>query len=606
MKKREKRCLARIILTIPLLALAIFAPVNGIFKLLLFLVPYFTVGYDVLAGAVRKILGGQMLDEEFLMSIATVGAFVLGENLEAVAVMLFYQIGELFQSIAVGRSRRSIAALMDIKPDRAVAIRDGVETELSPEEVHIGETIAVRPGEKIPLDGVIISGTTSLGTAALTGESLPRDASVGDRVISGSVNLSGLIHVRTESEFSESTVSKILELVENSSEKKARTENFITRFARYYTPIVVTAALLLALVPSVCLGNAPKWIERALVFLVVSCPCALVISIPMSFFGGIGGASRKGILIKGATYLEVLGQVKTFVFDKTGTLTQGSFKVTKIWGNGIGEAELLRIAAEAESRSNHPIAESIVNEYGMSPCEPEEVNEIAGLGVKAVIEGKEIFVGNERLMEQIGIKAETTENVGTVVHVSEKERYLGYILISDELKPDSAEAVSSLRSLGVKKTVILTGDRRAAAEETAEALHVDEVKCELMPEDKVRAVEELLLNDSPLAFVGDGINDAPVLTRADVGIAMGAFGSDAAIEAADIVLMDDKMSRLADAVKIARKTMAIVKENIAFAIGVKLTVLTLGAMGFAGMWLAIFADVGVMVLAILNAMRAMR
>ncbi|MBQ8207498.1 MAG: cadmium-translocating P-type ATPase [Clostridia bacterium] len=606
MKKRQKRDLARILISAPLLIIAYFLPTEGWLRLTIFLIPYIIVGYDVLISAVRNILHGQMLDEQFLMAIATIGALILGEYAEAVAVMLFYQLGELFQSIAVGKSRKSIAALMDIRPDTAVVLREGEEIELSPEEVSVGEIIIIRPGEKVPLDGIITEGSTTLGTAALTGESLPRDAFEGDRVISGSVNLTGLIKVRTESDFSESTVSKILELVENSAEKKARVENFITRFARYYTPIVVIGALLLAVIPPIFVGNWAKWIERALVFLVVSCPCALVISVPLSFFGGIGGASRKGILIKGATYLEVLSKVRTVVFDKTGTLTKGSFKVSEIHPENVSEEELLALAASAESRSNHPIAESIVKAYGDKPEEPECVTEPAGLGIEATVNGRHLYVGNAKLMEKSGAKISDCRKIGTVVHISENEKYLGHIVIADEIKPDSAEAMKALKDIGVKRTVMLTGDRKEVGEAVAAELGVDEVMTELMPEDKVKKVEELLNEKPPLAFVGDGINDAPVLSRADVGIAMGALGSDAAIEAADIVLMDDKPTKIAEAVKIARKTMAIVKQNIIFALAVKGLVLLLGATGHAGMWWAIFADVGVMVLAILNAMRAMK
>ncbi len=606
MKRREKRDITRILIAAPLLIIAHFLPTEGWLRPAVFLIPYIIVGYDVLISAVRNILHAQMLDEQFLMAIATIGALILGEYAEAVAVMLFYQIGELFQSIAVGKSRKSIAALMDIRPDTAVVIRGGEEIELPPEEVEVGEIIIIRPGEKIPLDGVITEGSTTIGTAALTGESLPRDAKAGERVISGSLNLTGLIKVRTESEFSESTVSKILELVENSAEKKARVENFITRFARYYTPIVVIGALLLAVLPPIFVGDLAKWIERALVFLVVSCPCALVISVPLSFFGGIGGASRKGILIKGATYLEVLSKVRTVVFDKTGTLTKGIFNVTEIHPENTSHEELLSLAASAESGSNHPISEAIVKAYGKKTYEPESINELAGLGIEAVVNGRLIYVGNAKLMKKAGAKTVDCNNVGTVVHVSEGSNYLGHIVIADEIKPDSEETMRSLKAIGVKKTVMLTGDRREVGKAVAAELGVSEVMTELMPEDKVRRVEELLISNSPLAFVGDGINDAPVLSRADVGIAMGALGSDAAIEAADIVLMDDKPAKIAEAVKLARKTMAIVKQNIIFALSVKGLVLILGAIGYAGMWWAIFADVGVMVLAILNAMRAMK
>lgn len=606
MKKREKRDLARILISAPLLILAVLLPTEGVLRLATFIIPYVIVGYDVLIGAVRNIFYGQMMDEKFLMAIATVGAFLLGDNAEAVAVMLFYQVGELFQSIAVGKSRRSIAALMDIRPDTAVVLRGEDEYEVSPDEVAIGEIIVIRPGEKVPLDGVIVEGCTTLGTAALTGESLPLEAECGDRVISGSVNLTGLIKVKTESEFSESTVSKILELVENASEKKAKTENFITRFARYYTPIVVIGAALLALIPPLFVGEWSKWIERALVFLVVSCPCALVISVPLSFFGGIGGASRKGILIKGATYLELLSKVKTLVFDKTGTLTKGSFEVTEIHPEGCDENELLYLAAHAECRSNHPIAKSITEKFGKETKEPESICELAGLGIEAVIEGRHIFAGNARLMQKAGADITDCDRIGTVIHISEGEKYLGHIVISDEIKPQAAEAVETLKKLGIKKTVMLTGDKKAVGESVAAEVGVNEVMSELLPEDKVNRLEELLDSSSPLAYVGDGINDAPVLSRADVGIAMGALGSDAAIEAADIVLMDDNIMKLAEAIKTARKTMSIVKQNIIFSLSVKALVLILGATGHAGMWLAIFADVGVMVIAILNSIRTIK
>ncbi len=606
MKRRDKRALTRILITIPLFIAANLLPLEGYMRLAVFAVPYLVIGYDVLIRALSNIFRLQMLDEQFLMAIATAGALALGEYSEAVAVMLFYQVGELFQSLAVGKSRRSIAALMDIKPDRAVVLCGGEELEVSPEDVSVGEIIVIRPGERIALDGTVISGRTTLGTAALTGESLPRDATEGDRVISGSVNLTGLIQVRVESEFADSTVSKILELVENASEKKAKAENFITRFARYYTPIVVGCALALAVIPSLIVGDAAKWIERALVFLVVSCPCALVVSVPMSFFGGIGGASRKGILIKGATYLETLAKVRTFVFDKTGTLTKGTFTVTEIHGEGICETELIKIAATAESRSNHPVAKSIVKAHNGETAAPENFTELPGLGVEAVTDGSHIFVGNEKLMKQTGIAPIDITSAGTVVHIAKDKKYLGYIVISDEIKEDSADALKRLKALGVKKTVMLTGDRADVGKAVGDLLGLGEVLTELLPEDKVNEVEKLLSENSPLAYVGDGINDAPVLSRADIGIAMGAYGSDAAIEAADIVLMDDKMSKLPEAVAVARKTMAIVKENVVFAIGVKVLVLLLGALGFAGMWLAVFSDVGVMVLAVLNAMRAMK
>lgn len=605
MKRREKRNLIKICVAALLLIVAFVFPLEGYIKVALFIIPYIIVGYDILLGAVRNIFYGQMMDEKFLMTVATIGAIILGEYGEAAAVMLFYQIGELFQSLAVGKSRRSIAALMNIMPDSAVVLREGKEICLSPEEVVPGELILIRPGEKVPLDGIIVEGSTTLNTSALTGESLPRDAAVGDRIISGSVNLTGFIKVKTESEFSKSTVSRILELVENSSEKKAKTEKFITRFARYYTPIIVACSLLIGLLPPIFFGQWAKWIERALVFLVISCPCALVISIPLSFFGGIGGASRKGILIKGATHLENLSSIRTVVFDKTGTLTKGNFSITEIHPLNGDEEELLSLAACAESHSNHPIAESIMKGYGKETAVPESITELAGLGIEARISGKRIFVGNEKLMQKAGAKASVYNPIGTAIHISEEDKYLGHIIISDEIKPNSAEALRKLKALGIKKTVMLTGDKKEVGEAVASELGLSDVSTELMPEDKVGKVEELLTENGKLAFVGDGINDAPVLSRADVGIAMGGVGSDAAIEAADVVLIDDNPIKIAEAIRIARKTMSIVRQNIFLALFVKGLILLLGSVGYAGMWLAIFADVGVMVLAVLNAMRAM-
>lgn len=613
MTRKQKRNLCRIIVSAVLFAAATIIShifeLNRFVLLAIYLVPYFVVGYDVVIGAVRNLFGGQMLDEKFLMTIATVGVFVQGKEYgEGTMVMLLYQVGELFQSIAVGKSRKSIASLMDIRPDRATVVRDGKETEVSPEEVAVGETIVIRPGEKVPLDGTVIEGDTTLNTAALTGESAPRSASVGDKIASGSVNLTGVIYVKTESVFAESTVSKILELVENASEKKAKAENFITKFARYYTPIVVIGALVLGIIPPIFDGKWSEWIGRALIFLVVSCPCALVISVPLSFFGGIGGASRKGILIKGAAYLEQMSDVKTIVFDKTGTLTKGSFSVTAIHPESISEGDLLDIAAAAESHSTHPIAESIVNAHGghINDERIGKITELSGLGIEAVIDGETIYVGNGKLMDKAGAKWHDCHNVGTIIHISKGSEYLGHIVISDEVKPDSKQAIRDIKSCGVKKTVMLTGDRHAVGEYVANELGIDEVHCELMPKDKVDEVEKLLDPKEKLAFVGDGINDAPVLMRADVGIAMGALGSDAAIEAADIVLMDDKPSNIAKAIKISRKTMRIVKENIVFALAVKVLVLLLTTVGYTNMWVAIFADVGVMVLAILNAMRCMK
>lgn len=609
MSRKHKKRLARIIIAAAALAVIALLPVDDKIKAVLFLLPYLIVGWDVLWSAVRNIAHGQVFDENFLMSLATVGAYALGDYVEAAAVMLFYQVGELFQSIAVGKSRKSIAALMDIRPDSAVVLRNGEEIKVSPEEVQKGETVIVRAGEKIPLDGIVLEGETSVNTAALTGESLPRDIQAGDRVVSGSVNLNGVITVKTESVYSDSTVAKILDLVENSSSKKAKTENFITRFARYYTPCVVAAAVLLAVLPPLISGGGfTDWIQRALIFLVVSCPCALVISVPLSFFGGIGGASKRGILIKGANYTEVLSKVGTVVFDKTGTLTKGIFKVTAVHPESMSEAELLDVAAAAESYSNHPIAESVITAHGghIDRARIGKVTEHAGMGVEAVIDGRDIFAGNGKLMDLAGAKWHDCHIAGTVIHISEGENYLGHIVISDETKPDSKSAVAALKGLGITKTVMLTGDKKEIGEAVGKELGLDEVKAELLPDGKVAAVEKLLDEKTPLAFVGDGINDAPVLARADIGIAMGGMGSDAAIEAADVVLMDDKPSKLPEAIKIARKTMSIVRQNIIFALAVKAVVLVLGALGIAGMWLAIFADVGVTVLAILNAMRAMR
>lgn len=609
MSRKHKKRLARIIIAAAALAVIVLLPGNDIIKAVLFLLPYLIVGWDVLWSAVRNIVHGQVFDENFLMSLATVGAYALGDYVEAAAVMLFYQVGELFQSIAVGKSRKSIAALMDIRPDSAVVLRNGGEIKVSPEEVQKGETVIVRAGEKIPLDGIVLEGETSVNTAALTGESLPRDIQAGDRVVSGSVNLSGVITVKTESVYSDSTVAKILDLVENSSAKKAKTENFITRFAKYYTPCVVASAVLLAVLPPLMSGSGwAEWLQRALIFLVVSCPCALVISVPLSFFGGIGGASKRGILIKGANYTEVLSKVGTVVFDKTGTLTKGIFKVTAVHPESMSEAELLDVAAAAESYSNHPIAESIITAHGghIDRARIGKVTEHAGMGVEAVIDGRDIFAGNGKLMDLAGAKWHDCHIAGTVIHISEGENYLGHIVISDETKPDSKSAIAALKDLRVTKTVMLTGDKKEIGEAVGKELGLDEVKAELLPDGKVAAVEKLLNEKTHLAFVGDGINDAPVLARADIGIAMGGMGSDAAIEAADVVLMDDKPSKLPEAIKIARKTMSIVRQNIIFALAVKAVVLVLGALGIAGMWLAIFADVGVTVLAILNAMRAMR
>lgn len=577
-----------------------------------FLIPYLVIGWDVLWRAVRNIAHGQVFDENFLMAIATVGAFFIGEYAEAVFVMLFYQVGELFQSYAVGKSRQSIAELMEIRPDYANVERDGQVEQVDPDEVEVGETILIKAGERVPLDGVVLEGRSDLDTAALTGESLPREVQSGDDVISGCVNLTGLLKVQVTKAFEESTVSKILDLVENAGSKKARAENFITKFARYYTPAVVFAAIALAVLPP--LIGAMTWSEslhRALIFLVISCPCALVISVPLSFFGGIGGASRAGVLVKGGAYLEVLSRTQIVVFDKTGTLTKGVFNVTAIHPEQCGEDRLLELAALAESWSEHPIARSLREAYGkeIDASRVADVEERSGRGVRAVVDGTEIFVGNDKLMDDIGVSWHPCHRVGTTVHVASSGEYLGHIVISDEVKEDAARAVSDLKALGVARTVMLTGDAQAVGESVGKQLGLDEVHAQLLPADKVERVEELLAKKTGkgcLAFVGDGINDAPVLSRADVGIAMGGLGSDAAIEAADVVLMDDKPSKIAVAIRIAQKTLVIVRQNIAFALGVKALVLVLGALGQANMWEAVFADVGVSVIAILNAMRAMK
>ncbi len=609
MTKKNKRTLGLIIASAVLLFIAFLLNESfslGPFAIAVFAVPYLLVGYEVLWSAARNIFHGQVFDEQFLMSIATIGAFAIGEYPEAVFVMLFYQVGELFQSIAVGKSRRSIAALMEICPERAVVLRDGEETEVKPDEVELGETIVIRAGERIPLDGVIISGATSVDTAALTGESLPVERSEGERVVSGTVNLTGLIRVRVESAFAESTVSKIMGLIEDATEKKTKYENFITRFARYYTPAVVIGALLLAVIPPIFDGAWLSWLERALTFLVISCPCALVVSVPVSFFCGIGAASRRGILIKGSSYIEALSLVDTFVFDKTGTLTNGSFRVESVEAKGISETELLTIAAAAESYSSHPIAAAIVSAAGETSPGAESVEELSGFGIRAHINGNEYFIGSSRLMQRIGAEHSPTAEGKTSVFVARGKEYLGCITISDEVKPDAAEALAALKAAGIKKTVMLTGDGEGTAAEVGARVGVDELYARLLPADKVTAVERLIDGGDRVAFVGDGINDAPVLARANVGIAMGALGSDAAIESADVVLMDDKLSKLKAAVAISRKTMRIVKQSILFILITKALILALGALGLAEMWVAIFGDVGVMVLAVLNAMRAMR
>ena len=612
MRKKQKKTLVRIILSAVLLVAAALIPVDGIVKLVLFLIPYAVIGWDVLWKAIRNIAHGQVFDENFLMAIATVGAFALGEYPEGVAVMLFYQVGELFQSYAVGRSRQSIAALMDIRPDYANIEQDGKLVQVDPEDVAVGDTIVIKAGEKIPLDGVVLEGSSAVDTAALTGESLPRDVDPGDDVVSGCINQSGLLKVRVTKVFGESTVAKILDLVENSSSKKARAENFITRFARYYTPVVVIGAVLLAVLPPLLFGGDwSDWLQRALIFLVISCPCALVISVPLSFFGGIGGASKQGILVKGSNYLEALAKTETVVFDKTGTLTKGTFQVTAVHPDRISKGELLELAAMAESYSEHPISRSLREAY-QKPVDASrvtDVEEISGHGVRAKVDGHDVYAGNGKWMDRIGASWRNCHRTGTVVHVAVDGEYAGHIVISDAVKPDAAAAIEALKREGVKKTVMLTGDVKAVGEAVAREIGIDEVHAELLPGDKVDQVERLLKNTSgkgKLAFVGDGINDAPVLSRADIGIAMGGLGSDAAIEAADIVLMDDKPSKLAVAVRISRKTLRIVRQNIVFALGIKLLFLALGAFGMANMWEAVFADVGVSVLAILNASRALR
>lgn len=620
--KKQKKMTIRIIIAIALLAVIAvtlrFIELPWWAELVLYAIPYVIAGYDVLKTAFINLIHGQIFDEKFLMMVATIGAFGTGEYPEASFVMLFYQVGELFQSIAVGRSRKSIAKLMDIRPDSATVIRDGEEIEVSPEDVEVGETIIVKPGEKIPLDGVIIEGESSVNQAALTGESAPVDKAFSDNVISGTLNLTGVIKVRTTSTFGQSTVSKILELVENASDKKAKVENFITKFARYYTPAVVIAALLLAVIPPLFLGIEnweiwKAWLTRACVFLVVSCPCALVVSVPLSFFGGIGGASKDGILIKGAGYMEVLSKIDTVVFDKTGTLTKGVFEVDDVHPNIVSVAELKDIAACCESFSSHPVAQSIVraHEGHIDKSLIGDVNEIAGKGVKAVVDGKTYYCGNGQLMDMCGAKWHDCHLTGTIIHVAREAdgdvEYLGHIIINDQIKDDSASAIKELKNAGVKRLVMLTGDKKSVAENVAEKLGLTGFFAELLPADKVAKVEELLsTGKGRLAFVGDGINDAPVLMRADCGIAMGAMGSDAAIESADVVLMDDKPSKIADAMKIARKTMRIVWENIIFALGVKAVILILGAFGIANMWIAVFGDVGVLIIAILNAMRCMK
>ncbi len=623
MSKKQKKMLVRIIAAAVLLIVLNFIPATGIVRFILYLVPYLVIGYDILLKALKGIKNRQVFDENFLMAVATVGAIALalydrsGDYTEAVAVMLFYQVGEWFQSYAVGKSRRNISELMDIRPDYANVERDGRLEKVDPDEVEIGSVIVVQPGEKVPIDGIIIEGSSSLNTSALTGESLPRDARAGDEIISGCINMTGVLKIRTTKEFGESTVSRILDLVENASSRKSRSEDFISKFARVYTPAVCYAALALAFLPPLvrmfALGlpaDWGTWIYRALTFLVISCPCALVISIPLSFFAGIGGASNAGVLVKGSNYLETLSQTKIVVFDKTGTLTQGVFEVNGIHHNELEDEKLIEYAALAESASSHPISRSLQKAYGkeIDRSRVTDIKEISGGGVIARVDGAEVAAGNDKLMNQLGVPYINCHSVGTIIHMAVNGTYAGHIVISDVVKPHSKEAVQALKAAGVRQTVMLTGDARKVADQVASELGLDSVYSELLPEDKVNKVEELLKNkpeNAKLAFVGDGINDAPVLGRADIGIAMGAMGSDAAIEAADVVLMDDDPLKIAKAIRISRKCLRIVYQNIIFAIGIKLICLVLGAMGIANMWLAIFADVGVMIIAVLNAIRAL-
>ena len=623
MNKKQKKMLIRILAAAAMMAVLAFIPAEGVLRFALYMVPYLTVGYDILWKALKGIKNRQVFDENFLMAVATVGAVLLaiyegsGDYTEAIAVMLFYQVGEWFQSYAVGKSRRNISELMDIRPDYANIEADGKLQKVDPDEVEPGSVIVVQPGEKVPIDGVVIEGTSTLNTSALTGESLPREAKVGDEVVSGCINMSGLLKIRTTKEFGESTVSKILDLVENAASRKSRSEDFISKFARVYTPAVCLSALALAILPPVVRmlfmglpADWGSWIYRALTFLVISCPCALVISIPLSFFAGIGGASKAGVLVKGSNYLETLSKTRIVVFDKTGTLTQGNFEVSGIHHSEIENEKILEYAALAESASSHPISKSLQRAYGkeIDRARVSNIREIPGGGVIAKVDGQEVAAGNDKLMNQLGASFIPCHSVGTIIHMAVDGRYMGHIVISDVVKPNAKPAVQALKSAGIRQTVMLTGDAKKVADSVASSLGIDRVYSELLPGDKVEKVEELLRNKperDKLAFVGDGINDAPVLSRADIGIAMGAMGSDAAIEAADVVLMDDDPMQIAKAIKISRKCLRIVYQNIVFAIGVKLVCLVLGALGFANMWLAIFADVGVMILAVLNAIRAL-
>ena len=617
MTKKQKKVLIRIIIAAVLVIALQFVPVEGYVRFGLYMIPYLVIGYDILKKAGKGILNRQIFDENFLMAVATIGAIALGDYKEGTAVMLFYQIGELFQSYAVGKSRRNISELMDIRPDYANVEKDGQLEQVDPDEIEIGTVIVVQPGEKVPIDGVVVEGTSSLNTSALTGESVPREVSVDDEIISGCINMTGLLKIRTTKEFGESTVSKILELVENASSRKSRSENFISKFAKVYTPAVCYGALALAVLPPIVrmafMGLAPEWgdwVYRALTFLVISCPCALVISIPLSFFAGIGGASREGVLVKGSSFLETLSQTKIVVFDKTGTMTKGVFEVNGIHHSPYKDEELLEYAALAESYSTHPISKSLQRAYGkpIDKNRVSDVEEIGGHGLTAKVDGKVVAAGNAKLMQKLGIEYHECSHVGTIVHVAIDGQYAGHILISDVIKEHAAEAIAALKKSGIEKTVMLTGDAKNVAEHVAAQLGIDEVCSELLPGDKVEKVEELLTKKpekDKLAFVGDGINDAPVLSRADIGIAMGALGSDAAIEAADIVLMDDDPLKISKAIRISRKCLRIVYENIYFAIGIKVICLVLGALGIANMWFAIFADVGVMILAVLNAIRTL-
>ena len=612
MNKKQKKMLTRIIIAFALIVVLSLLPVDGYLEFALYMIPYLVIGYDILKKAFKGICNKQVFDENFLMAVATIGAILLRDYKEGTAVMLFYQIGELFQSYAVGKSRRNISELMDIRPDYANIEKDGKLEKVDPDEVEIGSVIVVQPGEKVPLDGVIVEGSTTLNTSALTGESLPRNAKPGDEIISGCINMTGVLKIRTTKEFGESTVSKILELVENASSKKARVENFITRFAKYYTPVVTIGAVILAILPPLILGGGwSDWIQRACIFLVISCPCALVISVPLGFFGGIGAASKVGVLVKGSNYLEAVAEMTTIVFDKTGTLTKGEFKVSEILPTEGSKEELLEIAALGEGYSNHPIAASIREAYGkeLDMNRITDAEEVAGHGISVRIDGRNVLIGNEKLMKEKAIFYEPCKNIGTVVYVAREGKFLGSIVIADTVKDGAKEAIASMKKVGVKKCVMLTGDRKEAAEGIVAELGIDEVHAELLPQDKVSQVERLLKEENEkekLAFVGDGINDAPVLTRADIGIAMGSMGSDAAIEAADVVLMDDDIRKIASIVRISRKTLGIVKQNIVFALAVKAIVLVLGAFGVANMWEAVFADVGVSVIAILNSMRALK